>query len=108
PRVGGGTLRRWRGTPTAVGPSPRGRGNRLERLDRPIPLGAIPAWAGEPWSGQACPADRRGHPRVGGGTLRRWRGTPTAVGPSPRGRGNRYSEQWAAPRIRAIPAWAGE
>ncbi len=68
PRVGGGTPRRNLLRSRLWGPSPRGRGNRARRKQAHLPLGAIPAWAGEPPVGSLAYTVDRGHPRVGGGT----------------------------------------
>ena len=50
--------------------------------------GSIPAWAGEPYSGQLQPPVGPVYPRVGGGTG--WNQSPKipSDGLSPRGRGN--------------------
>ena len=50
------------------GLSPRGRGNPYPRNCRQVPLGSIPAWAGEPFFQIPEPAWPAVYPRVGGGT----------------------------------------
>ena len=108
PRVGGGTADVWATRPSAMGLSPRGRGNPgVVRLGE-AGHGSIPAWAGEPTGchSRACIAGV--YPRVGGGTDRRQCYRLSVAGLSPRGRGNRLhpgnARQWRG----SIPAWAGE
>ncbi len=48
PRVGGGTPSGRPGDPHGEGPSPRGRGNPIAPFAQTLPIGTIPAWAGEP------------------------------------------------------------
>ena len=71
------------------GPSPRGRGNRFTDPRHARLVGAIPAWAGEPWAALPSPPRATGHPRVGGGTSIARETVRQITGPSPRGRGNR-------------------
>ena len=71
-------------------------------------IGAIPAWAGEPKSGNICCNTLWGHPRVGGGTEKENTSLGTMEGPSPRGRGNHGLSERAEAEPGAIPAWAGE
>jgi len=107
PRVGGGTCgERW-GVRIVWGPSPRGRGHRLNETLRPADLRAIPAWAGAPIHAVDLCRIYRGHPRVGGGTCAADGLSRPAWGPSPRGRG--HLETWGLDQNpeRAIPAWAG-
>ena len=89
PRVGGGALPSVLRESAERGPSPRGRGSRLEQTGGTPELGSIPAWAGEPRGAAPRPSRPSVHPRVGGGAP--WRCPPSfeAVGPSPRGRGSR-------------------
>ncbi len=90
------------------GLSPRGRGNLVPVWDDVRVIGSIPAWAGEPGSGEDGPRLYKVYPRVGGGTPD---GTPAecaAWGLSPRGRGNLDLLQFRLAVPRSIPAWAGE
>ena len=108
PRVGGGTDCPPFREPARMGPSPRGRGNRIARRRRQPRRRTIPAWAGEPRHGHGKVDEAADHPRVGGGTLR---GTPERVrfnGPSPRGRGNPRTPSLLRQCRGTIPAWAGE
>ncbi len=90
------------------GPSPRGRGNRGDGWPIDRRGGAIPAWAGEPGACALLFGERRGHPRVGGGTPGGRGGGAAVWGPSPRGRGNRSRRAAHNNLPGAIPAWAGE
>ena len=108
PRVGGGTsLINAQSWPNA-GLSPRGRGNPSSLPCLYGDIGSIPAWAGEPFSVQLCPARVPVYPRVGGGTLSVARVALYCRGLSPRGRGNHdrifNRHHWSG----SIPAWAGE
>ena len=90
------------------GPSPRGRGNRMDRFKSIDSEGTIPAWAGEPACRSSASTGGKDHPRVGGGTEQFPACRRQMQGPSPRGRGNRFQNgAWSAPS-RTIPAWAGE
>ncbi|CAH2603737.1 protein of unknown function [Rhodovastum atsumiense] len=51
PRVGGGAVAADAGEIPKNGPSPRGRGSRVENRADAICSGSIPAWAGEPCNG---------------------------------------------------------
>ncbi len=68
PRVGGETGFVMNEAITAEGPSPRGRGNRIDDGRRNARSGAIPAWAGKPEADQVGALLAGGHPRVGGET----------------------------------------
>ena len=108
PRVGGGTLNTHLGLSGEEGLSPRGRGNPGVHLANRVRVGSIPAWAGEP-AGCPSPSLRCGvYPRVGGGTRKELVLIPTAIGLSPRGRGNRELLNHVDALNRSIPAWAGE
>ena len=108
PRVGGGThqlpLRRG----AVHGLSPRGRGNLQHQINACLPLGSIPAWAGEPVCRSCSLLTSRVYPRVGGGTMLTAAPTKSSNGLSPRGRGNLRPCPSGARRTRSVPAWAGE
>ena len=77
-------------TYTMTGPSPRGRGNRLTRIDRQTYHRSIPAWAGKPHNAYIYYGREKEvvHPRVGGETAAEYASQSPFRGPSPRGRGN--------------------
>ena len=88
PRVCGGTPRQFGSTSKLRGLSPRVRGNPAGAECYPLPIGSIPACAGEP---PICPAARMTagvYPRVCGGTMRRGSQSKSIPGLSPRVRGN--------------------
>ncbi len=108
PRVCGGTNwppRRRHGAP---GLSPRVRGNRDRLGVALLPLGSIPACAGEPRTVNHCLTEARVYPRVCGGTTTRPPPTSPVRGLSPRVRGNRRRKAPAQNRSGSIPACAGE
>ena len=108
PRVGGGTANTSIGLQNTDGLSPRGRGNR-RLIPEQVPLvRSIPAWAGEPPRSPPCPRLTTVYPRVGGGTELMVEAEHTALGLSPRGRGNLLWGCRTPNLIRSIPAWAGE
>ena len=89
PRAGGGTVGAQQHLRFQGGPSPRGRGNRPRGSRCRRPPGTIPARAGEPQYCRAFHQFAGDHPRAGGGTPRKVGQVFPAMGPSPRGRGNR-------------------
>ena len=108
PRVGGetGAIRDLIGV--LRGPSPRGRGNRYPEPPVIVKEGSIPAWAGKP-HGREPPDDRAWvHPRVGGETSAPGAFVAPFHGPSPRGRGNRWTTTAMKSWRWSIPAWAGK
>ena len=108
PRVCGGTP--LIGSPGAQpsGLSPRVRGNLLAFGHRQPDVGSIPACAGEPGA-VPVPADRqRVYPRVCGGTALTKDQASNLIGLSPRVRGNPGHTRLSSPRVRSIPACAGE
>ena len=108
PRVCGGTAAMNSSPVAAAGLSPRVRGNPSQAVWRWRRWGSIPACAGEPRVETQKALVRRVYPRVCGGTQ------PTALrvgdgfGLSPRVRGNPRGHQAVLPRVRSIPACAGE
>ena len=108
PRVGGGTFPHWYHKPQAEGLSPRGRGNLASRPPVLRRHRSIPAWAGEPGVPHFPTHVNPVYPRVGGGTFPGGWWSPSVLGLSPRGRGNRLDCCCYFPGIRSIPAWAGE
>ena len=78
PRVGGETCGGTRPLIRRRGPSPRGRGNLLQREAAGRQLGSIPAWAGKPSTACGWMRQPRVHPRVGGETSDASRGDATA------------------------------
>ncbi len=108
PRMGGGTITRYRKLDDGGGLSPHGRGN----LHRPkCPPGCrrpIPAWAGEPWARPSTASTVRAYPRMGGGTVVLAGTAAELMGLSPHGRGNRLQCKSGGHRRGPIPAWAGE
>ena len=108
PRVGGGTVHVLNRRPSLAGLSPRGRGNRVQRWDVRTRCGSIPAWAGEPLLGPLGVITQTVYPRVGGGTGMARKTSQSALGLSPRGRGNPHAAIIPRGPGRSIPAWAGE
>ena len=91
-----------------LGLSPRVRGNLHPSPSSLIFDRSIPACAGEP---AVCRGRRAGgavYPRVCGGTLATSRAFALSVGLSPRVRGNLTCHSLDRPRLRSIPACAGE
>ena len=108
PRVCGGTpgwITSGAGRP---GLSPRVRGNPAAVGQAAEHRGSIPACAGEPRAGAEPPLAGEVYPRVCGGTFVRQSEGRTAVGLSPRVRGNRRAAHLVIPHRRSIPACAGE
>ena len=90
------------------GLSPRVRGNPLRDGHFQRPIGSIPARAGEP---PECPQWRSGqrvYPRACGGTTNTASSPLTAMGLSPRVRGNHGDHLLALVAGGSIPARAGE
>ena len=108
PRVCGGARQRKRPSRSWAGPSPRVRGSLGEGLPENVPVGSIPACAGEPIALIGAMAAMEVHPRVCGGAKIEWTGATWNPGPSPRVRGSRAALQAHQPRRGSIPACAGE
>ena len=108
PRVCGGSFVHQRGSPAAVGLSPRVRG-RPQRKPRPAHRPrSIPACAGEARARNAEPSWQGVYPRVCGGSSMKGAKTTAGEGLSPRVRGKPGSLQGSAYNTRSIPACAGE
>ena len=84
------------------------RGNHLRCESRAGRRGSIPACAGEPGCADFCFSVKRVYPRVCGGTRAARCRRPSALGLSPRVRGNRRLFPWRLAMRRSIPACAGE
>ena len=108
PRVCGGTSGALLQRVSALGLSPRVRGNRGHRHRAPCQCGSIPACAGEPCIAGPSLATKRVYPRVCGGTLTSNVEDGKAGGLSPRVRGNPEKQGDRPNRGRSIPACAGE
>jgi hypothetical protein len=108
PRVRGGTAYRGVLVEEVGGLSPRARGNPGGAVGTCQDAGPIPACAGEPALDLFLPNLKGAYPRVRGGT-RAWFWNPTsALGLSPRARGNLGRMRWRALWLGPIPACAGE
>ena len=108
PRACGGTSACWPPMDPETGLSPRLRGNHVAVLGDVLRHRSIPAPAGEPRSTSTRSPLQAVYPRACGGT-----GQPQAElwydgGLSPRLRGNLLHAPNILPRIRSIPAPAGE
>ena len=108
PRVCGGTLASGYTSPQYRGLSPRVRGNPARKGKTAAANGSIPACAGEPSGWTAAGRGQSVYPRVCGGTMVQSVALATAVGLSPRVRGNHQSPARSGMRDRSIPACAGE
>ena len=108
PRVCGGTSRKRAAAASAIGLSPRVRGNPQRRRDCLRARRSIPARAGEPVAGRRVVVSARVYPRVCGGTPPQRSLLSYAGGLSPRVRGNLVSSRAPASGRRSIPACAGE
>ena len=90
------------------GVSPRERGNLGGESHPPLPLGCIPARAGEPRHLQLHVDGIWVYPRASGGTRERLDLRAKATGVSPRERGNRLLGHTHSEIAGCIPARAGE
>ena len=90
------------------GLSPRMRGNRVPIHLLPLPVGSIPAHAGEPRVSWALNVRSRVYPRACGGTTPRSTRTRSSWGLSPRMRGNHRHGLGHPAHHGSIPAHAGE
>ena len=108
PRVCGGTGCPAPSAASRRGLSPRVRGNHASPALGNLGGRSIPACAGEPLPGGRTRRQESVYPRVCGGTVSTRRTTPSTTGLSPRVRGNHGFNRQANPRLRSIPACAGE
>ena len=108
PRVCGGTSPVWSSIVSAVGLSPRVRGNHNTGYLLLLLSGSIPACAGEPGASSSQYCARGVYPRVCGGTKRGSHFDKPLLGLSPRVRGNHDLIASATSIIGSIPACAGE
>ena len=107
PHVGGENVGTASGESYAIGPSPRGWGER-EALDR-VNQGdrTIPTWVGRTVP-DGCGIPRRpDHPHVGGENAWIRVSRPPLIGPSPRGWGERSQPARSPDPLRTIPTWVG-
>ena len=91
-----------------LGPSPRVRGNPMQRVSGPSSCGSIPACAGKPRICSVVVSGMRVHPRVCGETQGKVSPRFRLTGPSPRVRGNRRRPLHHRPHAGSIPACAGK
>ena len=108
PRVYGGTHVLMVGGQTAVGLSPRVRGNPWPKRSRKTRPRSIPACTGEPTLASAQIQRRRVYPRVYGGTHMLSIVKMNESGLSPRVRGNLRSPVLPGMPLGSIPACTGE
>ena len=107
PRVGGERSGSMISSGRSRGSSPRGRGTRRRSHRGRDHRRIIPAWAGNARKSTAPGGSSPDHPRVGGERISITSVTFGNDGSSPRGRGTRLAHGGRRPRIRIIPAWAG-
>ena len=108
PRVCGGTASLLVQAAGAPGLSPRVRGNLYGDHGGQIPVGSIPACAGEPGTPADPASGPRVYPRVCGGTYQVGQEVQKDMGLSPRVRGNHEFRLEPMAGTRSIPACAGE
>ena len=90
------------------GLSPRVRGSPYQPMSLPSPQRPIPAGAGEPARKAVSALPDRAYPRGCGGARRATQSRLTLRGLSPRVRGSPQAPEPGTPRVRPIPAGAGE
>ncbi len=90
-----------------AGRSPRVRGRRLERLDKRLVIGKIPARAGTTWPAGGCDAVMGEDPRACGDDRSCMSRRANWIGRSPRVRGRLAPAPPVAPAAGKIPARAG-
>ena len=108
PRSRGGNLLPLRLMVSGLGPSPLARGKRYSAISSRMPLGTIPARAGET-SSVVLPDGRfTDHPRSRGGNKSIHFSVYSPPGPSPLARGKRAGQHLPEAARGTIPARAGE
>ena len=107
PRVGGEQSISRRSFVNWSGSSPRGRGTDPNDWPEVAERRFIPAWAGNSSVPVSIISDEPVHPRVGGEQRFTLHASTVPDGSSPRGRGTVPHEHISLPRLRFIPAWAG-
>ena len=108
PRVCGGTRDSGGSFNFPSGLSPRMRGNLALDYVGAVPVGPIPAYAGEPSRCPSIAALSTAYPRVCGGTLTAVMAVESTTGLSPRMRGNPPMRWPRSFPLGPIPAYAGE
>ena len=108
PRSRGATFAVVVGVRLAQGLSPLARGNPPRPCFRRRLSGPIPARAGQPTTYWVPPGVSRAYPRSRGATVFAPLNDGLVQGLSPLARGNRLGEGFTLPRIRPIPARAGQ
>ena len=108
PRAGGATNGSRRGPTPLTGLSPRWRGNLAHFNVAGNYERSIPALAGQPGRFDNGTEKCRVYPRAGGATYRRGEPTDSAMGLSPRWRGNPGNSPDQQTPSRSIPALAGQ
>ena len=108
PRPRGGTARNSAAGMDKEGLSPPTRGNPMPRTDFMSPVGSIPAHAGEPAALVSRSSMLWVYPRPRGGTPLTIRLRHVPSGLSPPTRGNHDARARLRPKMRSIPAHAGE
>ena len=108
PRSRGGTLASTSVNAQSTGLSPLTRGNLWDSLHMDLPVGPIPAHAGEPYFIAGDVPPMTAYPRSRGGTLKCQLEGPPLVGLSPLTRGNLRKLPPLFSPTGPIPAHAGE
>ena len=91
-----------------MGPSPLTRGSRVVGRQLLVPLGSIPAHAGQPSSRTSLISPNRVHPRSRGAACRTRSRAVSSAGPSPLTRGSRVVCAGRDGDCGSIPAHAGQ
>ena len=108
PRACGGNVHEEAIRSEAAGPSPRVRGKPRHFFVGNVPVGSIPARAGETVQVMQRAGAIAVHPRACGGNVHAPHSHSMPLGPSPRVRGKLHAAQQEAAGGRSIPARAGE
>ncbi len=108
PRLRGGASGQIRSGHAEHGPSPPARGSPRFSEKHGLPIGSIPACAGEPRGPSWSPRRGRVHPRLRGGASVGLGDVFPCPGPSPPARGSRGHRHDRRRVVGSIPACAGE